>query len=82
MPFPIFKKNDKTNDPVLLFKTIFKHLNCLVSSVFTDGKDGHGQVLMLCRQKLPNNYHGWCSAPLLNLFDTFFITLQKHFLYV
>ena len=47
------KKNDKTNDPVLLFKTIFKHLNCLVSSVFTDGKDGHGQVLMLCRQKLP-----------------------------
>ena len=49
----IKKKNDKTNDPVLLFKTIFKHLDCLVSSVFTDGKDGHGQVLMLCRQKLP-----------------------------
>ena len=45
MPFPILKKNDKTNDPVLLFKTIFKHLNCLVSSVFTDGKDGHGLKL-------------------------------------
>ena len=29
----------KTNDPVLLFKTIFKHLNCLLSSVGMDGKD-------------------------------------------
>ena len=33
------KINAKTNDPVLLFKTIFKHLNCLLSSVSMDGKD-------------------------------------------
>ena len=32
----------KNNGPVLLFKTIFKHWNCLLSPVSTDGKDGHG----------------------------------------
>ena len=32
----------KNNGPVLLFKTIFKHWNCLLSTVSTDGKDGHG----------------------------------------
>jgi len=29
----------KTNDPVLFLKTIFKHLNCLLSSVGMDDKD-------------------------------------------
>ena len=32
----------KNNGPVLLFKTIFKHWNCLLSPVSTDGKDGYG----------------------------------------
>ena len=32
----------KNNGPVLLFKTIFKHWNSLLSPVSTDGKDGHG----------------------------------------
>ena len=30
------------NGPVLLVKTIFRHCNCLLSSVASDGKDGHG----------------------------------------
>ena len=30
---------------VLLFKTIFWHLNCFPSTVATDGKDGHGLKL-------------------------------------
>ena len=33
--------NSKNNDPVLLFTRIFKHCNCFLSSVATDGKDGH-----------------------------------------
>ena len=38
-----FKK--KKNGPVLLFTTIFSHRNCFLSSVATDGKDGHGLIL-------------------------------------
>ena len=34
--------NSKSNGPVLLFKTIFRHYNCFPSSVAPDGKDGHG----------------------------------------
>lgn len=33
--------NFKTNDPVLLLKTIFKDRNCSMSSVAKNGKDGH-----------------------------------------
>ena len=35
----------KKNGPVLLFTTIFSHRNCFLSSVATDGKDGHGLIL-------------------------------------
>ena len=35
----------KNKGPVLLFKTIFRHWNCFLSSVATDGKDGHGLKL-------------------------------------
>ena len=37
--------NFKSNGPVLLFKTIFRHYSCFPSSVATDGKDGHGLKL-------------------------------------
>ena len=37
--------NSKSNGPVLLFKTIFRHDNCFPSSVAPDGKDGHGLKL-------------------------------------
>ena len=33
--------NSKNSGPVLLFKTIFRHENCFLSSVTTDGKDEH-----------------------------------------
>ena len=33
--------NSKNNDPGLLFKRIFMHLSCLLSSVATGGQDGH-----------------------------------------
>ena len=35
----------KNNGPVLLFKTIFRHWNCFLPFVDTDGKDGHGVKL-------------------------------------
>ena len=35
-----FQLNSINNGPVLLFKTIFMHLNCFLLSVVTDGKDG------------------------------------------
>jgi len=34
--------NSKNSGPVLLFKTSFRHSNCFLSSVPTDGKDGYG----------------------------------------
>ena len=37
--------NSKPNGPVLLFKTIFRHWNCFLSSVTTDGEDGYGLKL-------------------------------------
>ena len=37
--------NFKKNGLVLLFTTIFSHRNCFLSSVATDGKDGHGLIL-------------------------------------
>ena len=37
--------NSKTNGPGLSFKAIFRHWNCFVSSVATDGGDGHGLKL-------------------------------------
>ena len=36
-----FFSHFKNNGPVLLFKTIFKHWNCLLWPVSTDGKDGY-----------------------------------------
>ena len=33
------------NRPVLLFKTILGHWNCFLSSVATDGENGHGLKL-------------------------------------
>ena len=37
--------NFKKNGLVLLFTAIFSHRNCFLSSVATDGKDGHGLIL-------------------------------------
>ena len=37
--------NFQNNGPVCLFKTIFTYSNCFLSSVATDGKDGHGLKL-------------------------------------
>ena len=33
--------NSRNNGPVLLFKTIFRHCNCFLSSVVKDDKNGH-----------------------------------------
>ena len=54
--------NSKTNDLVLLLKTISRYGNCFLSSVATDGTDGYGlklekighffQVLMLRVSKI------------------------------
>ena len=38
---------ETNNGPVLLFKTIFRHQNCFLSSVAADGKDEHGHGLKL-----------------------------------
>ena len=40
-----YQLNCKNNGPVLLHKTIFRHSNCFLSSVATDGEDGHGLKL-------------------------------------
>ena len=63
----------KNNGPVLLFKIIFRHLNCFLSSVATDDKDGHRlkleklgqlfQVLMLCLQKKITKKLSWLVFP-------------------
>ena len=46
----------KTNNgPVLLFKTIFRHWHCFLSSVATDGKDEHGFKF----EKLGSNFSGF-----------------------
>ena len=37
--------NSKNNGPSLSSKTILRHRNCFLSSVATDGKDGHGLKL-------------------------------------
>ena len=34
--------NSKTNDLVLLFKTVLRYGSCLLSPVATDGMDGNG----------------------------------------
>ena len=39
--------NSKNNGKVVLFKTISRHRNCVLSSVVTDDKDGHGLKLQL-----------------------------------
>ena len=60
--------NSKRNDPVLLFKTIFRHLNCFLSSVAMDGKNRHRlkTVLILFLPK-------WLIKQLLCL-----VTLKQH----
>ena len=62
---------------------MFRHLNCFLSSVATEGKDKNVlktlnffQVIMLCLQKSPKRL-SW----LLLTIDIFFITIQKHFVY-
>ena len=60
---------NSTNDgPVLLFKTIFRHRNCFLSYVGTDGKDGYGFKLekigptfpsfSAMTAKITKNYYG------------------------
>ena len=62
---------------------MFRHLNCFLSSVATEGKDKNVlktlnffQVIMLCLQKSPKRL-SW----LLFTIDIFVITIQKHFVY-
>ena len=45
--------NSKSNGLVLLFKTIFRHWNCFLSSVAKDDKDGH--ILKLEKIDLKNH---------------------------
>ena len=42
---PSDQLNSKNNCSFLLFKTIFRHWNCFLSSVARDGKDGNGLKL-------------------------------------
>ena len=65
---------------VVLFKTMFRHWDCFMSSASTDGKDGNGLKLwkvQLCVQKIVKKIIMVC-APWWNWFDIFFITLQEH----
>ena len=82
--------NSKNNGPVLLLKTILRHLNCFLLSVAMDDKDGLGlklektlgqlfQVLMSCLQKSPQKIF-MVSAPWQNFFDILFKAQQEHFL--
>lgn len=41
----LHRLNSKRNGSALFSKTIFRHWNCFVSSVATDGKDSHGLKL-------------------------------------
>ena len=74
-----YQLNSKDNDPLLLFKTIFRHFNCFLSSVTTDNKDGNGVKLdvaaKITTEKLSR------SVPLSEIFGISFISLQKHFLH-
>ena len=82
--------NSKTNDLVLLYKTISGHPNCFLSPVAEDGMDGNElnfekngqffQVLMLRNPKILKKFI--MVGPLRqNSFDIFAVTLQKHFDY-
>ena len=78
------------NGPLFLVKTIFRHWNCFLLSVASDGKDEHmdwdlkklaqPQVLILFLQNITQKIMT-VSAPWWNLFDIYFITLPEHFLY-
>ena len=81
----------KNNDPVLLFNTIFRHWSCLLSSVVTDGKDGHGLTLEqvgptfssfnAMRTKITKKIcKGWELGD-WKMLDIFSITLQGEFVY-
>ena len=51
----IIKLISKNTGPVLLFKIILRHWNCLLSSVATDGKDhGHGLKLEKIGPTIPS----------------------------
>ena len=41
-PYIFVTTDSKNNGPVLFFKITFRHWNCFLSSVVTDGKDGNG----------------------------------------
>ena len=71
--------------PVLLLKSVFRHCNCFLLSVATDGKDKHElnwteksgptfQIVILCLQKSWKKLLWWW-----NLFDIFFVNLLEHF---
>ena len=49
--------NFKTNDLVLLFKTIWMYWSCFLSPVATDGMDGNGLKL---EKKIANFFKFWC----------------------
>ena len=79
--------NSKTNDLVLLLKTIWRYWNCFLSPVATDGMDGNGlkfeknghffQFLML-RMPKPLRNLLW-SALWQNSLDIFVLALQQYF---
>ena len=44
-PYILVTADSKNDGPVLFFKITFRHCNCFLSSVVTDGNDGNGLKL-------------------------------------
>ena len=65
--------------PDLFFKIIFRHWNCFLSSVTTDGEDGLGEGFQILMHYLQKNKNYYVLCPWWSLFEIFFITLQGHF---
>ena len=73
--------NSKINGLVLLFKTIFRHWNCFLSSVARGDKDGHKLKLAKIDLKITKPFI-MVSAPCSTLFHILSITLKlEHFVY-
>ena len=69
----------KNNGQVVLFKTMFRHWKCFMSSASTDGKDGHGLKLWKVKLRVQKSSKIiMVCAPWWSMFDIFFTTLQEH----
>ena len=87
---PLHRLNFKTNDLVLLLKTIWRCWNCSLSPVATDGMDGNGlkfekicQFFQVLIPRVPKILKKFIMvSPLLwNAFDIFVVALQKLFVH-